>query len=621
MKQFLPPGIKISTFRNPDGVFVQCRVLPLIADLDAIRPIAGFLSHSANFFCSFCLIEAENIDDFNYESWTYRDGTTVRAQAQNWLKEKTIKAKTALEAKNGVRWASFHDLPYWDPVKHVVLGLMHNTIQGVLGHHLRVLWGIGRQAAKQKVADDLENEERFSESDASEASEDLLELPEDFTSDNEDTMDVDNESGANSSANSGDESESSTTPTPGGLSFEHLMFDDNESDDGDFHPLDYSGAGVFNMSTAQLDIIRDCIRTVELPSWVARPPTNLGEASHGKLKAQELLTLFTGGELVTVLMRLPSHHLRLTVVLITPAVAPGTPLVHSDTAKTLVAFTPAGGVPRWQLEDDRRTRVVIRDDPAITDCDRKSWRRRRRSPSGPPGSSLDCECYSLCITCTQFSLGRHADQLPLGTDPDCVGASGASRIVLYHTQSVTTFLSMYIKNMKFGSVSYTREQQGSAEGFCGPLLFSGAGQATSIQSDGAGQGARSSRDPHRIRIRYTYYYDLRVRGARKNGEEERREGARKGRETEASRSMMKKTGEGRKRAKRGRDGQKHEGRQWTEGGRGGAEQQSSSEGHGRRAGGRGRGEGAKNEHAVASTTTNSTGSRSTNAAHRSRIGM
>lgn len=289
MKQFLPPGIKISTFRHPDGVFVQSRVLPLIADLDAIRPIAGFLSHSANFFCSFCLIDAENIDDFNYESWTYRDGTTVRAQAQKWLKEKTIKAKTALEAKNGVRWASFHEFLYWDPVKHVVLGLMHNTIEGVLGHHLRVLWGIGRQAAKQKVADDLENEERFSESDASDASEDLVELPEDFTSDNDDTMDVDNESSANSS----DESERSTTPTPGGLSFADLMFDNNESDDGDFYPLDYAGAGVFNISTAQLDIIRDCIRTVELPSWVGRPPTNLGEASHGKLKAQELLTLFT----------------------------------------------------------------------------------------------------------------------------------------------------------------------------------------------------------------------------------------------------------------------------------------------------------------------------------------
>ncbi|KAF8223397.1 hypothetical protein L208DRAFT_1317027 [Tricholoma matsutake] len=29
------------------------------------------------------------------------------------------------------------------------------------------------------------------------------------------------------------------------------------------------------------------------PTWIQRPPTNLGEPSHGKLKAQEYLTLFT----------------------------------------------------------------------------------------------------------------------------------------------------------------------------------------------------------------------------------------------------------------------------------------------------------------------------------------
>lgn len=30
-----------------------------------------------------------------------------------------------------------------------------------------------------------------------------------------------------------------------------------------------------------------------LPTWVARPPENLGEKSHGKLKAHEFLVLFT----------------------------------------------------------------------------------------------------------------------------------------------------------------------------------------------------------------------------------------------------------------------------------------------------------------------------------------
>ncbi|KAF9456554.1 hypothetical protein BDZ94DRAFT_1177483 [Collybia nuda] len=42
-----------------------------------------------------------------------------------------------------------------------------------------------------------------------------------------------------------------------------------------------------------MEAIRGCIKTVLLPTWVHRPPINLGEPSHGKLKAQDYLILFT----------------------------------------------------------------------------------------------------------------------------------------------------------------------------------------------------------------------------------------------------------------------------------------------------------------------------------------
>lgn len=49
----------------------------------------------------------------------------------------------------------------------------------------------------------------------------------------------------------------------------------------------------FKFSKDQINIIRQCIQGVTLPTWAQRPPTNLGEHSHGKLKAHEYLTLFT----------------------------------------------------------------------------------------------------------------------------------------------------------------------------------------------------------------------------------------------------------------------------------------------------------------------------------------
>ncbi|KAJ7083285.1 hypothetical protein C8R43DRAFT_909535 [Mycena crocata] len=50
---------------------------------------------------------------------------------------------------------------------------------------------------------------------------------------------------------------------------------------------------MFNFTSAQLGSIRNCIKRISLPTWVARPPINLGDATHGKLKAHEYLILFT----------------------------------------------------------------------------------------------------------------------------------------------------------------------------------------------------------------------------------------------------------------------------------------------------------------------------------------
>jgi hypothetical protein len=42
-----------------------------------------------------------------------------------------------------------------------------------------------------------------------------------------------------------------------------------------------------------LSHIHSCIALVVIPSWIDRPPSNLGKKSHGKLKADNWLTLFT----------------------------------------------------------------------------------------------------------------------------------------------------------------------------------------------------------------------------------------------------------------------------------------------------------------------------------------
>lgn len=93
-------------------------------------------------YCSFCLSPQTNIEDLDLNAWEARDSATVWAEAKEWLNTMTQTGQAAQEAISGVRWTSMHHLPYWDPVKHTILGFMHNQIEGVMKNHLHTLWGI-----------------------------------------------------------------------------------------------------------------------------------------------------------------------------------------------------------------------------------------------------------------------------------------------------------------------------------------------------------------------------------------------------------------------------------------------------------------------------------------------
>ncbi|KAJ7230744.1 hypothetical protein GGX14DRAFT_554224 [Mycena pura] len=86
-----------------------------------------------------------------------------------------------------------------------------------------------------------------------------------------------------------DESDHSATPTP--ATYLDTQLEQDAQDEAE--SLDFDAPGMFNFSPVDLGRIQTCVKRALLPTWVPRPPTNLGEAQHGKLKASEYLTLFT----------------------------------------------------------------------------------------------------------------------------------------------------------------------------------------------------------------------------------------------------------------------------------------------------------------------------------------
>ena len=290
LKYATPPAQHLPTFRHPEGVGFQIKVAPLISDVEASHKAGGFMAHAATLFCSFCLCTADQIEDLNLQSWTLRQGAQVREQAQVWLNTTTKSGRKAQAQSTGIRWTPLHRLPYWDPVKHVLLGYMHNWQEGVLKHQLRVLWAIGPQEGSQNNGHAIDEDEEWTETDVSESASELDELHREAEEAEASSL---HQNISFSSQHSGRSSTLSGTPTPDEP--HPYAFDMQDEDDEATGDLDYipDTTEQFTLTDAQLQAIQNCISNITLPTWVQRPPTNLGEPSHGKLKAHEYLTLFS----------------------------------------------------------------------------------------------------------------------------------------------------------------------------------------------------------------------------------------------------------------------------------------------------------------------------------------
>jgi hypothetical protein len=290
-------GRVIHTYRHPHGIQKRAAILPGIGDLLAIRKAMGFAGVMSHNFCSFCDLRYSDINSLDYANWHPRVGLEVLKAALEWKEATTKKTRKEIFDKHGVRWSSLHRLAYRNPVQHTVLGLMHNFLEGILQHHVRVCWGIGTPSVGKKVSDIRPSSPR---SDTTEYLE---------------TLDIDTEMINEEIQNLWEESQTHVD-TPSHLRrlrseasihinpvSNDIEVDDNIDNDIDFQPDDESdeeSEDEFGDSDAtciftadQLSKIHACLSDTVIPSWIDRPPTNLGAKSHGKLKADQWFTLFT----------------------------------------------------------------------------------------------------------------------------------------------------------------------------------------------------------------------------------------------------------------------------------------------------------------------------------------
>lgn len=151
MLEFWSPGVRFSrTALYPHGRLIRCAVIPLIADLGAVKKTAGQGSHSASYFCSFCDLKLQEIDNLDAKSWPCRDCEERKRLAFKWRNASSLAQRKALFKEHGIRFTELLRLPYWK-LHFVVLEVMHNIFLGLFQRHCRYVFGM--DIKEEKIAE------------------------------------------------------------------------------------------------------------------------------------------------------------------------------------------------------------------------------------------------------------------------------------------------------------------------------------------------------------------------------------------------------------------------------------------------------------------------------------
>ena len=130
------------THKFPGGRFSKGVLIPLVCDMLAARQVAGFGSATSTFFCTFCLLTIQDIENLEKQTWPDRTLHAHLECAKKWKHCQSERDRERLFKLYGLRWSVLLDLPYWNPILYTVLDSMHAAFLGLFQTHCRKVWKI-----------------------------------------------------------------------------------------------------------------------------------------------------------------------------------------------------------------------------------------------------------------------------------------------------------------------------------------------------------------------------------------------------------------------------------------------------------------------------------------------
>ena len=134
------------THEHPNGKVIRAALMIASCDIPAARKLCGHVSALAS--CHRCEKKSNYVDNHHNfggmgdmaEWFIMKDSTNHRENALNWRRCKSNAERTRFVKQNGVRWSELLRLPYFDPIRFVVIDPMHCLFLGIAKWIMKRIW-------------------------------------------------------------------------------------------------------------------------------------------------------------------------------------------------------------------------------------------------------------------------------------------------------------------------------------------------------------------------------------------------------------------------------------------------------------------------------------------------
>ena len=155
-------GVLLSVPGSNSKAIFRCALLGVSCDLPAGRKTCGLTSYSANLGCSRYYYnffpgngKADYGGNFERSLWRLRSNEQHRADVRTLLCS-TVTGRSKTELQLGCRYSVLLDLPYFDPIRMLLIDPMHNLYMGT-AKHITFDILIGKNNFKKEAFDKIKN--------------------------------------------------------------------------------------------------------------------------------------------------------------------------------------------------------------------------------------------------------------------------------------------------------------------------------------------------------------------------------------------------------------------------------------------------------------------------------